>query len=246
MQNRLLLNVVAKAMAALMALALTAQARAAAPACPQTPVQHLVLPHMKAALADGLPVVIAALGSSSTWGAMARDIADSYPAELQEDLTVLLPKAEISVINRGINGEDAWREDARMARDVLALEPTMVIWQVGANAAMRGESAGRFGALVERGLLKLQTVPTDIVLMDNQRSRRLLASPDNRPINATLASLAREHRVNLFSRDALMSAWLAADRRPNEFLAVDGVHMNDRGYACAATALANAIAKAVR
>ncbi|MCF3946088.1 MULTISPECIES: SGNH/GDSL hydrolase family protein [Acidiphilium] len=227
-------------------LLLPAAVWAAPPACPPAPVQQLALPHLKAALMAGEPVVIAALGSSSTWGAMAHDIADSYPAELQDDLATALPGAEISVINRGISGEDARREDARMARDVLALRPTVVIWQVGANAAARREPVGQFSLLVRRGLRRLRHARADIVLMDNQRSHHLLASPENARINAALARLARRHHASLFSRDALMRAWQASGARLDDFLASDGLHMNDRGYACTAAALARSITDAVR
>ena len=219
---------------------------AAPRACPAAPGQKLALPHLKAALKAGQPVVIAALGSSSTWCAMARDIADSYPAELQDDLATMLPGAEISVINRGISGEDAKREDARMVRDVLALRPTVVVWQVGANAAARRESVSHFTFLVRRGLRRLHHAHVDVVLMDNQRSRILLASPDNARINAALARLARRHHASLFSRDALMRAWQASGAPLGDFLATDGLHMNDRGYACTAAALARSITDAVR
>jgi lysophospholipase L1-like esterase len=234
-------------LAPLAVLSFTARgADAAQIACPAAPVQPLALPHLKAALQAGTPIVIAALGSSSTWGAMARDIADSYPAELQDDLATLLPDAEISVINRGVGGEDAGREDKRMARDVLALEPTLVIWQVGANAAARQEHIHHFSGLVAHGLQTLQAAPTDVILMDNQRSRQLLASPDNARINAALATIAAAHHVSLFSRDRLMRQWQADHTRLAGYLAGDGLHMNDRGYACTAAALAAAIVQAVR
>ncbi|MGC9269580.1 SGNH/GDSL hydrolase family protein [Acidiphilium sp.] len=222
------------------------RARAEPAACPVVPVQHLVLPHLKAALKAGQPIVIAALGSSSTWGAMAHDIADSYPAELQDDLARLLPEAEISVINRGVGGEDAGREDQRMARDVLALEPTVVIWQVGANAAARREGIGHFDRLVRRGLQRLRAAPADVILMDNQRSRLLVASPDNRRINRALARLAASEHASLFSRDRLMRDWQRSGAALDGFLATDGLHMNDRGYGCTAQALATAITRAVR
>jgi lysophospholipase L1-like esterase len=238
MPNRLLPSLLL-----LFALAGTA---AAAPSCPTVPVQYLRLPHLRAAIHQGQPVVIAAIGSSSTWGAMAQDIGDSYPAMLQDDLGDRLPDSEISVINRGIGGEDALREDRRMERDVLALRPTLVIWQVGANAAMRGESPDTFTSLVEQGLRRLRAANLDVVLMDNQRSRRLLRSPDNARINAALAHLARRYRVGLFSRDVLMRAWARAGADLSGFLAPDGMHMNDRGYACTAAALADSIVAAVK
>ena len=211
--------------------------QAAGVACPITPIQPMRLPVVQAALAAHRPIIIAALGSSSTAGAMARDPAESYPAELQNDLGRALPDAEISVINRGINGEDARREDQRMASDVLALHPQLIIWQVGANAAARGENVPEFAHLVRIGLRRLRGGGADIILMDNQRSDILEAQPADQRINGALAALAREFRVNLFSRDALMRHW----PQPHRFLAPDHLHLNDRGYRCTAQALGAAI-----
>ncbi len=210
---------------------------AAAPTCPPSPRQTLHLPALKAALAAHRPIIIAALGSSSTAGAMASDPADSYPAELQDDLTAALPGAEISVINRGINGEDAKREDQRMQSDILSLRPQLIIWQVGANAAARGEPPQIFACLVRIGLHRLKASGADIILMDNQRSDKLRHQPDNARINQTLAQLALESHVNLFSRDQLMRSW----PHLHPFLAPDHMHLNDQGYACTAQALATAI-----
>jgi acyl-CoA thioesterase-1 len=232
-------------LAAILLAAALRDAPVARAACPPAPVQALALPHLRAALAKHEPVVIVALGSSSTQGAMATDTGDSYPAELQDDLSRLLPRDEISVINRGIGGQDAGREDARMGADVLALRPDLVIWQVGANAAARREQPSHFARLVRLGLRRLRAADADIVLMENQRSRILLASGDDAPINAALARLARRHKVGLFSRDALMRAWVNSGAKPEALLAPDGLHMNDRGYACLARALAQSIYRAV-
>lgn len=210
---------------------------AAAPTCPPAPTQTLHLPALYAALAAKRPIIIAALGSSSTAGAMASDPADSYPAELQANLARAFPSAEISVINRGINGQDAKREDQRMATDILSLRPQLIIWQVGANAAARGEPVALFAHLVRIGLRRLHATGADIILMDNQRSDRLRHQPDNARINTALSHLAQQSNVNLFSRDQLMRHW------PNlhHFLAPDHMHLNDRGYACTAQALTAAI-----
>ena len=213
--------------------------------CPAVAPMPLRLPRLRAAIEAGKPVVIAAIGSSSTFGAMAHDIGDSYPAELQHLLSAALPDAEISVINRGINGEDAGEEDARMRRDALALSPQIVIWQVGANSAIRHESVKRFTSLVRRGVDELTAAGVDVILMDNQRSRMVLAAPSDDRINAALARIARESGVSLFSRDRLMRLWAGDDAAPTAFLASDGLHMNDRGYACLARALADSILHAV-
>ena len=40
----------------------------------------------------------------------------------------------IDVINRGIGGEEAPKEFGRMQNDVLAEQPQLVIWEIGARA----------------------------------------------------------------------------------------------------------------
>jgi hypothetical protein len=121
--------------------------------CPPTgdmPIPRL--PHTRAALATNQPLIAVALGSSSTRGWMATDIAHSYPALLQRALNEALPKADFAFINRGIGGQDAPEELARLDADVLAIRPQMVIWQVGANGAVRDESPTLFKHLVEEGI----------------------------------------------------------------------------------------------
>ena len=119
--------------------------------CPPTgdlPVP--LLPHTRSALATNQPLVAVALGSSSTRGWMATDIAHSYPALLQRALNDSLPKADFAFINRGIGGQDAPEELARLDSDVLAIRPQLVIWQVGANGAVRDESPAVFKHLLKK------------------------------------------------------------------------------------------------
>ena len=113
-----------------------------------------------------------AFGSSSTRGAMASDPAHSYPAGLQQALSAGLPEAHIAVINRGIDGQDAAEELARLDADVLAVRPQLVIWQVGANGALRNADPAVFRAMVTTGVRRLQAGGADAVLMDNQQSPR--------------------------------------------------------------------------
>ena len=47
--------------------------------------------------------------------------------------------------------------------------------------------------------------------------------------------------MSLFSRGALMDRWAAAGVPPDALLVGDGLHHNDRGYACVADALAEAL-----
>src|SRR4051794_10324031 len=91
------------------------------PAKQATPA--IALQHLRSAIERGAEAVVVALGSSSTQGAMATDLAHSYPALLQELLSAGLPRAHVAVLNRGIGGQDAAEELARLDVDVIAVRP---------------------------------------------------------------------------------------------------------------------------
>lgn len=224
-------------------ISVAAQAAESCPSIPPGPA--LSLPHLRSALARGEQAVIVALGSSSTEGVMASDPGHSYPAELQEILSLALPHRHVAVINRGIGGQDARREFARLEADVIAIRPQLAIWQVGANAALRSDDPAEFRRLIAEGVAKLQNAGIDVVMMDNQRSPKILASSLGLTFDRTLAEVARQAGVGMFSRDQLMLSWEHAGVAPAMFLASDGLHHNDLGYRCVAEALATEIAAAV-
>jgi acyl-CoA thioesterase-1 len=214
--------------------------------CPADPAMDaLHLPHLRAAVAAQTEGLIVALGSSSTAGAMASDSAHTYPAVLQAALNKALPAAQFAVINRGIGGQDAPEELARLDTDVIALHPQLVIWQVGANGAMRHADPSEFHRMVEDGVNRLSKAGIDVILMDNQRSPKVLAAVEHIILENELRHVARETGVNLFSRSHLMDAWSDAGARPGLFTASDGLHHNDLGYLCVSQALARQIATAV-
>ena len=221
-------------------LAATPPALAASP-CPAVPATPIVLPHLRTALIHGMQAIVVALGSSSTLGVMASDLAHSYPAVLQRTLNTDLPDAHVAVINRGIGGQDAREELARMEADVLAIRPQVVIWQVGANGVLRNSDPAMFRERVTQGVHQLQAAGIDVVLMDNQQSPRLLARADEPVFDQILAEVSSETGAGLFSRRALMQEWERRGVQPADFIATDGLHHNDRGYYCVATTLARSI-----
>src|SRR3954469_2771548 len=79
-------------LAALGLLLPPAAATFAAPVCPASPsLAPITAPHLRTAISHGIEGVIVALGSSSTQGSMASDLAHSYPAVLQQTLSAGLP-----------------------------------------------------------------------------------------------------------------------------------------------------------
>jgi lysophospholipase L1-like esterase len=215
--------------------------RGSAAACPDSPVPAADLPRLGVALAKGNPAVIVAIGSSSTQGWMASDAAHTYPAVLQALLAEALPHDHFAVINRGIGGQDASQELARLEVDVLAVRPQLVIWQVGANGALKNVDPALFRRLVTAGVQLLHGAGIDVMLMDNQRSPRILAAPEHLVIDQVLAQVAAATGATLFDRAALMDAWRAQGEPYSAFLAADGLHHNDYGYRCVAAALAGSI-----
>jgi acyl-CoA thioesterase I len=201
----------------------------------------IALPHLRSAVHHGIEAVVVALGSSSTQGAMASDPAHSYPAVLQRALSLAMPDAHVAVINRGIGGQDAAEELGRLDTDVLAIRPQLVIWQVGANGALRNADPAAFHEMVRTGVHRLQAAGADVILMDNQQTPALLAKADEPVFDRTLAQVASETGAALFSRRSLMRAWSSGGAQLAEFIAPDGLHHNDRGYLCVAQSLAKSI-----
>ena len=77
---------------------------------------------------------------------------------------------------------------------MVAVRPQLVIWQVGANAALRHADPVAFRQMVGTGIARLQAAGIDVVLMDNQRSPRILAALEDPEFDDALAQLARDHR----------------------------------------------------
>src|SRR5436853_2322136 len=86
------------------------------------------LPRTARLLASGKPIKIVALGSSSTYGAGASTSSASYPSRLAEELSRHFPGHEITVLNRGVNGEEAANMLARLDTAVIAEKPDLVLW----------------------------------------------------------------------------------------------------------------------
>lgn len=234
-------------LAGLMAgLAATPAADARGTACPPAAVDGVPLPASRAAVRAGEPLTLVAFGSSSTEGAGASAPAMSYPARLEALLKAALPGRPVRVLNRGVGGQDVNEMLARLDKDVVAERPHLVVWQAGANAALRGMDPQAFRERLADGLARLRAEGADVVLMDNQLAPVVVSRPLHPYIAAALREVAAAMSVPVFSRTGLMRSWEAAGTPPAELLHADGLHHNDRGYACVAEALAETILRGLR
>jgi acyl-CoA thioesterase I len=201
------------------------------------------LEHFAAQIDKGGPLDIVAVGSSSTSGIGASSPALNYPSRLEVELRRMFPKIDIHVTNRGKAGEDAPEELARLAQDVVAAHPDLVIWQVGTNAVLRRDDLAADGGLMREGVDLLKRNGIDVVLMDLQDAPRIVERPAYQAMEDLIADTADRAHVGLFRRFALMRYWQTShspDASP--MVGADGLHMTDAGYGCLAADLAAALA----
>ena len=252
------------AAAGLLALAMLAPAHAQVlavqPAAPVAPAQtsgfacsapaevtrlNYPLRHAARRLASGEPLTIVAIGSSSTAGAGASSPAASYPSRLAVELKQRFPTQDITVLNRGVNGETTEQMMARFATGVIAAHPDLVLWQVGTNSVLRDRPLKSHAVLLHEGITQLKEAGADVVLIDMQFAPRVLAKPETQGMEDQIALAAKDENVDLFRRFALMRNWHEVQHIPfDAFVAPDELHMNDWSYACVAKLLAAGIAEA--
>ncbi len=200
------------------------------------------LEHTAARIDAGGSLNIVAIGSSSTVGVGATGREQTYPNQLQTALSARFPNLDVHVVNRGISGQDAPEEVARLSSDVVALHPDLVIWQVGTNAVLRRDNLSADAEALRAGLGMLKNAGIDIVLMDLQYAPRALDQSPFDIMEDLIADTANEAHVGLFRRFALMRYWQRT--HPAEapaMIGADGLHMTDIGYGCVARNLAAAI-----
>ena len=180
-------------------------------------------------------LTIVAIGSSSTEGVGATSPTASYPAQLDRLLEERFPGVPIEVVNRGVGGETVADNLGRFDRDVLAFEPALVIWQVGTNDALTGVPDLALRRQLLEGIARARASGAEIVLMDPQPVPDPERARAIDRVEAVLVATAREARVPLLSRHALMRHWLSSGQlAAASLLGPDGLHMTDVSYRCLA------------
>ena len=205
------------------------------------------LPGIAKKLAANQPVTIVAFGSSSTVGFGATSPIFSYPYRLADQLRRKYPKSDITVLNRGIGGEDTPQMLKRLKIAVLDSKPDLVIWQLGTNTVIKGSDAdvAQTEAEVNEGIDQLKATGADIVLIDPQfvpaTTSKDAHEKSSRMVNL-LSRIAQARQIAHFPRFSVMRSW-HDDQKLNfdSFVIHDGLHMNDWGYACFAQLLGDTI-----
>src|SRR5215472_10154203 len=171
------------------------------------------LPCLARALKGGGPIKIVAMGSSSTAG---RADVPPYPHRLEMYLRdpSRTNNHRIDVINRGLGNQEAKEELLRFDTDIFALDPVLVIWQVGTNAVFHSDryDVDDIGHDIETGLRRLCADPSkmDVMLIDPQYVTAMLHD-DKAELSERMVRLISEKaalfNINVFHRWALMRHW---------------------------------------
>ena len=203
------------------------------------------LSHIAKKLVNFEPITIVAIGSSSTAGSGASSSAANYPSRLAVELKRLFPTHSITVLNRGVGGEEVDDMLKRFDKAVVAAKPDLVLWQLGTNSVIRDHMFTDHGAAIRNGLNKIRSTGADVVLIDPQFAPKVIAKSEAEHMVELIATTAKMENVDLFHRFDVMKRWREDDHLGFEmFVSPDGLHMNDWSYACMARGLSLAIAEA--
>jgi acyl-CoA thioesterase I len=203
------------------------------------------LPATARALSSRNPLVIVAIGSSSTVGVGASDTAHTYPAVLAQELHDRWPQLAVNVLNKGVGGELSSQMLARFERDVLPYHPQLVIWQTGSNQLLKSENIEGYAETLRAGIDRLKAAEADVVLMDPQFAPRVLARRMHLTVVDSIAAVANDMNVAVFPRFAVMRHWVSSGQyKIKDIISSDGLHMNDVSYSCIAHLLADSLVAA--
>jgi lysophospholipase L1-like esterase len=169
------------------------------------------LTHFVQSLTRGQAKIVA-IGSSTTAG---EGNIKAYPERLLSFLQAEYPNAKITMVNKGISGQEAPIELQRFSTDVIAEKPDLVIWQVGTNAVWQSPdqtppppSFDETIRAIRDGLVKLRDeTQADVILMDLQYVPAVLTPAKKDKAIAmveVISELARDASVNVFRRFAFM------------------------------------------
>jgi lysophospholipase L1-like esterase len=204
------------------------------------------LPRTSARLKSGEPLLIVAIGSSSTVGLWVLQSSATYPEVMRQELVRLRSNARIEVVNSGRIGDRVEDTVARFNRDVFAHKPDLVVWQLGTNdVAWGGQLNSQLKNRVLHGIQTLKESGADIILMDLQYAPMVLASPYYSKMEAIISEVAREQKIGLFSRFALMRKSIEAGVSPSALVSWDGLHNTADGYDCIGRAIARSVSNTV-
>jgi len=201
------------------------------------------LPHVAKKLHRGEPVKVVAFGSSSTAGIGASSAKATYPSRFRAELQRLFPASKITIVNRGISGEDVRQMMGRFQHDVLDEHPDLLIWQTGTNSALHRNNVSSFSGRLAQGIEVAQAAGIDVLLMSPQYSPKFEAVPNHQDFLDHITTVGSVRHVPVMRRYQIMKYWVdSGEMTPAQMINPDGLHQTDRSYFCLGIAAAHMVA----
>jgi acyl-CoA thioesterase-1 len=166
-----------------------------------------MLPKIAVAIASGQTVSIVALGGASTLGRAAGSADLTWPARLAVALSSRFPAARVQVDNRAVARQTAQEMASRLVREVIALKPTLVIWETGTTDAVQDTDLDEFRQTMQTGIDRLRASGVEVVFMDMQFSRQTHAVINFDRYESVLREVTDANDVPLFRRHDIMHHW---------------------------------------
>jgi acyl-CoA thioesterase I len=114
----------------------------------------------------------------------------------------------VTVLNRAVARQTTQEMAARLDRDVIALKPTLVIWETGTTDAVRGTEIDELRQTIQDGIDRLRASGAEVVLMDMQFSRHTHAVINFDRYESVLREVTDANDVPLFRRHDIMHYWV--------------------------------------
>jgi hypothetical protein len=122
-------------------------------------------------------------------------------------LTNRFPAARVTVYNRAVARQTTQEMAARLDHEVIALKPTLVIWETGTTDAVRGTELDEFRQTIQAGIDRLRASGVEVVFMDMQFSRHTHAVINFDRYESVLREVTDANDVPLFRRHDIMHHW---------------------------------------
>jgi len=200
------------------------------------------LPKVAEAIKAGGSLNILVIGSRSSTinsSANASETA-AYPGQMQVALKEKLPSIAVNVSVEIQAKKTAEEVAAALPKLLESKKPTLVVWQTGTVDAIRSVDPDDFRSAVSEGVVALQEVGADVILINPQYSPRTESMISAPPYLDNLRVVAQEHDVPLFDRFAIMRNWSESGEF-DLFTAVHGADLAKRVHNCLGRALSQFI-----
>ncbi len=139
------------------------------------------------------------------------------------------------------------REPDGLDHDVLALNPDLIVWQVGTNEATANDAIQQFQDKLVEGIQRLRVKGKDVILMSPQFAPRMNVRSNHLLYVETVRSVAERLGVQLYRRFDIMDFWVASGQLSvSDLITGDGLHMTDFAYYCTAVLLADMLETAAK